>query len=109
MEIHTVILLLLLCVSSSTRGQPADVMRRYQNFLNQHRGPGVTVEMCTSEISRRNIRGPAGECKPVNTFIQAKDRDIRAVCGRSHNYKLFGVKKAGLYIMKEVLHGGQAE
>ncbi|KAF4115146.1 hypothetical protein G5714_002635 [Onychostoma macrolepis] len=57
MEIHrsTVILLLLLSVSSFTHGQPADVMRRYQKFLTQHQGPYVNVEMCTDEISDRNI------------------------------------------------------
>lgn len=82
MEIHrsTVILLLLLCVSSFTHGQPADVMRRYQKFLTQHRGPYVNVEMCTSEIGNRNIGSETRVCKPVNTFIQAEDRQIKAVC-----------------------------
>ncbi|XP_058625694.1 ribonuclease-like 3 [Onychostoma macrolepis] len=82
MEIHrsTVILLLLLSVSSFTHGQPADVMRRYQKFLTQHQGPYVNVEMCTDEISDRNIGSETGECKPVNTFIQAQDHQIKAVC-----------------------------
>ncbi|KAF4114059.1 hypothetical protein G5714_004282 [Onychostoma macrolepis] len=56
-----VILLLLFCVSSFTYGQPAHVMRRYQKFLTQHRGPYVNVEMCTSEISDRNIGSETGE------------------------------------------------
>ncbi|KAL1252212.1 hypothetical protein QQF64_020008 [Cirrhinus molitorella] len=82
MGIHqsTVILLLLLCVSSFTHGQPANVMRRYQKFLSQHRGPYVNREMCTSEIRVRNIVSETGDCKPVNTFIQAQDDTIKAVC-----------------------------
>ncbi|XP_050975847.1 ribonuclease-like 3 [Labeo rohita] len=86
MEIHqsTVILLLLLSVSSFTHGQPADIMRRYQKFLNQHHGPFVNREMCTSEIRNRNIVSETGDCKPVNTFIQAEDHQITAVCARNN-------------------------
>uniref|UniRef100_A0A8C2F1P0 Ribonuclease like 2 n=1 Tax=Cyprinus carpio TaxID=7962 RepID=A0A8C2F1P0_CYPCA len=93
MEIHqsTVILLLLLCVSSYTHAQPAHTMRRYQNFLNHHRGPYVNVEMCTDVIRDRKITDSAGYCKPVNSFIRAPDHLITAVCsgGTRLYYNLF--------------------
>ncbi len=93
MEIHrsTVILLLLLSVLSFTHGQPAYIRARYQKFLNQHLAPYVNREMCTDVIRNRNIGSETGECKPVNTFIQANENEITAVCARNNrlNYNLF--------------------
>lgn len=82
MEIHqsTVILLLVLSVSSSTHGYSAYAWRRYQNFLDQHRAPFVNREMCTNEISERKIGSETGVCKRVNTFIQANENQLKAVC-----------------------------
>uniref|UniRef100_A0A8C1VLA7 Ribonuclease like 2 n=1 Tax=Cyprinus carpio TaxID=7962 RepID=A0A8C1VLA7_CYPCA len=65
------------------------IMRRYQNFLNHHRGPYVNVEMCTDVIRDRKINDTAGNCKPVNSFIQADQDVIKAVCGGGKNYRLF--------------------
>ncbi|KAF4114151.1 hypothetical protein G5714_004374 [Onychostoma macrolepis] len=93
MEIHrsTVILLLLSSVSSFTHGQSAYIRARYQKFLNQHQGPYVNEEMCTDVIRDRNITDSAGDCKLVNTFIQANENDIKAVCrgGTRVKYNLF--------------------
>ncbi|KAK7126511.1 hypothetical protein R3I94_017862 [Phoxinus phoxinus] len=93
MEIHqsAVILLLVLCVSFSAHAQepPPYVRDRYLKFLNQHRGPFVNVEMCTSEISKRNITAPDGGCKPVNTFIKAFTDYIDPVCGGGKYSKLY--------------------
>ncbi|XDV23847.1 hypothetical protein PO909_028231 [Leuciscus waleckii] len=83
MEIHqsAVILLLVLCVSFSTHAQPPDHIKpRYQNFLNQHFGPDMSVQKCDSEIRKRRITGADGGCKDVNTFIQANSNDIKVVC-----------------------------
>uniref|UniRef100_A0A671NWK4 Ribonuclease A-domain domain-containing protein n=1 Tax=Sinocyclocheilus anshuiensis TaxID=1608454 RepID=A0A671NWK4_9TELE len=55
-------------------------MRRYQKFLNQHQGPFVNVETCTSEIRSRNIVSETGDCKPVNSLIRAGEGAIAAVC-----------------------------
>ncbi|XP_039538755.1 ribonuclease-like 3 [Pimephales promelas] len=84
MEIHqsAVILLLVVCVSFSTHAQPADIMRRYQKFLNQHLGPDMNVQKCDSEMRTRNITGTDGGCKPVNTFIQANENQLKAVCDK---------------------------
>ncbi|KAK9967231.1 hypothetical protein ABG768_001639 [Culter alburnus] len=84
MDIHqsAVILLLILSVSSFTHGQPDNIKPRYIKFLNQHYGPSMTEQKCTSEIRKRDITGNDDGCKPVNTFIQANSNDIRAVCGR---------------------------
>ncbi len=93
MEMHqsTVILLLLLSVSSFTHGQSAYTRLRYQKFLTQHLAPNVNREMCTSEIRKRNIGSETGECKPVNSFIQADENLIKAVCARNNrlNSNLF--------------------
>lgn len=93
MEIHrsTVIVLLLLSVSSFTHGQPEHIRARYQKFLNQHLAPFVNREMCTDVIRNRNIVSETGGCKPVNTFIQANENQITAVCGRNNrlNNNLF--------------------
>ncbi|KAK9967234.1 hypothetical protein ABG768_001642 [Culter alburnus] len=84
MEIHqsAVILLLILSVSSFTRGQPADIWQRYVKFRNQHVDPFMTVNDCTSRIENRDITGTAGACKPVNSFIVANEDTIKTVCGR---------------------------
>ncbi|KAF4115061.1 hypothetical protein G5714_002550 [Onychostoma macrolepis] len=93
MEIHrsSVIVLLLLSVSSFTHGQSAYIRARYQKFLNQHLAPFVNREMCTDVIRNRNIVSETGGCKPVNTFIQANENQITAVCGRNNrlNNNLF--------------------
>ncbi|XP_067271575.1 ribonuclease-like 3 [Pseudorasbora parva] len=94
MEIHqsAVILLLVFCVSFSTlHAQPAYILPRYQKFLNQHLGPHMSGQKCTSEIRERNITGTDNLCKPVNTFIQANENDLKAVCARTNqmNRNLF--------------------
>ncbi|CAM4660354.1 unnamed protein product [Leuciscus chuanchicus] len=83
MEIHqsAVILLLVLCVSFSTHGQPPQIKPRYQKFLNQHKGSDIKEQKCTSEIIKRGITGTGNCCKPVNSFIQAPTNFIKAVCG----------------------------
>ncbi|XP_067271573.1 ribonuclease-like 3 [Pseudorasbora parva] len=85
MEIHpsAVILLLVFCVSfSALHAQPDHIKPRYQKFLNQHFGPDMSEQKCSSEIRKRGITGTDDGCKPVNTFIQANSNNIRAVCGR---------------------------
>ncbi|XP_056109200.1 ribonuclease-like 3 [Rhinichthys klamathensis goyatoka] len=84
MEIHqsAVILLLVLCVSFFTHAQPPQIKPRYQKFLNQHLGPDMNKQKCTSEIKKRDITAITGGCKDVNTFIQANKNQINTVCGK---------------------------
>ncbi|KAI2647258.1 Ribonuclease-like 3 [Labeo rohita] len=100
MEIHqsVVILLLVLAASFTAYGQPDDIKPRYQTFLNRHLGPHVSVHDCDKEIRKRGITasGTANGCKEVNTFIHAKENDIREVCGKngiSQGKDLFRSKK----------------
>lgn len=70
-----VILLLVLCASLSTDAQPAN----YWKFVRQHVQTGMTANMCNTMIGNRQIWNNDG-CKPVNTFIDALDHHVRAVC-----------------------------
>ncbi len=66
MEIHqsAVILLLVLAASFTAYGQPANILPRYQKFLNQHYGPSVSEQDCDREIRNRHITsGIANDCK----------------------------------------------
>ncbi|KAA0709483.1 hypothetical protein E1301_Tti004092 [Triplophysa tibetana] len=75
MDQSSVILLLVLCASLSIDAQPA----KYFTFVKQHVSNGMRKHMCTTEIANKNIRSFNG-CKPVNTFINALDDQVRAVC-----------------------------
>ncbi|XP_051731576.1 ribonuclease-like 3 [Ctenopharyngodon idella] len=85
MEIHhsAVILLLLLSMPFSTQGQPEKIKPGYQKFLNQHFGPDMNEQKCTSEIRNKKITGTDNSCKDVNTFIKANSDNIKAVCGKA--------------------------
>ncbi|XP_067253070.1 ribonuclease-like 3 [Chanodichthys erythropterus] len=88
MEIHqsAVILLLIFSVSSFTHGEiPENIKPRYENFLNQHFGPDMTVKNCDSVIKKRGIirGGTENGCKEINSFINANSKDIRAVCEKA--------------------------
>lgn len=80
MEIHqsAVILLLILSVSSFTHGQPA----LYHNFLDRHRCPDMNEQQCDSKIKERHITDFDNYCTDINTFIQASETDIKAVCSK---------------------------
>nr|A5HAK0.2 RecName: Full=Ribonuclease-like 3; Short=RNase ZF-3; Short=RNase-like 3; Short=ZF-RNase-3; AltName: Full=Dr-RNase 1; Contains: RecName: Full=N-terminal peptide; Contains: RecName: Full=LF-ZF3; Flags: Precursor [Danio rerio] len=84
MGIHqcTAVVLLLLCASLSTYGQPAEIRRRYEHFLTQHVYGGITEQTCDRVMRQRRItRFPTGnDCKEVNTFIQANGNHVRTVC-----------------------------
>ncbi|KAI5630417.1 ribonuclease like 2 precursor [Silurus asotus] len=76
--------LLVLSTVLFAEAQPANVMPRYKNFLNQHVYGDMAESWCTSEIRSRKITdGNSNNCKDVNTFIRATKEQVKAVCGKA--------------------------
>ncbi|KAI5630415.1 ribonuclease like 2 precursor [Silurus asotus] len=83
--------LLVLSTVLFAEAQSANVMPRYQNFLNQHVYGNMAESWCTSEIRSRKITdGNSNNCKDVNTFIRATVEQVKAVCGKATGYYTSG-------------------
>ncbi|KAI4896981.1 hypothetical protein NFI96_002573 [Prochilodus magdalenae] len=74
-----VLLLLALYAALYADAQPQNVTDRY--IHKQHVFGNMNTQKCDSEIAKRKItHGDSNNCKPVNTFIVAEKKQIRAVC-----------------------------
>ncbi|XP_062845236.1 ribonuclease-like 3 [Trichomycterus rosablanca] len=74
------LVLLLLLVLSAVLPADAQNDTPYQRFKNNHVYGSMTKDQCTSVIKKRKITQGKNECKDVNSFILANDKEINAVC-----------------------------
>lgn len=72
----------LLLLFSSAICQDPIVRARYKKFINQHINEDMSQTRCDAEISKRGISKPdSNECKETNTFILARPKQVKPVCG----------------------------
>lgn len=76
------LLLVLLCVS--VLSQPADVVQRWQKFINQHINGEMSANRCDQVMgARRLTQTNTNMCKETNTFIRATTNIVKSICGRA--------------------------
>lgn len=74
-------LFLLLVLSAAL---PAEA-QNWKAFKNKHIYKGMKENQCKSVIEDNGIN-PSGTCKRMNSFIQATDDQVKAVCGNAGHH-----------------------